>query len=343
MRSRRLTLILSCWPHVLSRFPAKPLPERLRPRSLQESLIKALIIAGLLLTWLAPAARASGIFWGASTAIASANLDGTGVNNSFIAGANSPFDVVVDGAFIYWTNLNGGTIGRANLDGTGVNQSFITGASSPVGLAVDATHIYWTNGASSGPSIGRANLDGTGVNQTFIPGVSAPGLAVDGSYLFFSTNPGPGLGPPSIGRANLDGTGVNPSFITPSTALSDLFGLAVDGTHIYWAHLGSNTIGRANLDGTGVNDSFITGANLPAGVAVDGTFIYWANSGTSSTLQSIGRANLDGTGVNQSFITPGYGPIGIAVSPVPEPATGLLVMAGVLGLAVTRCRARVSA
>jgi len=60
-------------------------------------------------------------------------------------------------------------------------------------------------------------------------------------------------------------------------------------------------------------------------------------------LPSIGRANLDGTGVNQDFITGANGPYEIAVSLVPEPATGLLVMVGVLGLAVARRRASVSA
>ncbi len=47
-------------------------------------------------------------------------------------------------------------------------------------------------------------------------------------------------------------------------------------------------------------------------------------------------------GVNQSSITGAAEPLGIAVF-VPEPATGLLVMVGVLGLAVARRRAGASA
>jgi len=81
-----------------------------------------------------------------------------------------------------------------------------------------------------------------------------------------------------------------------------------------------------------VNQSFISGLNSAGGLAVDGTYIYWTNG------NAIGRANLDGTGVNESFITGASAPGNIAVSLVPEPATGLLVMGGVLALAVARRR-----
>ena len=66
------------------------------------------------------------------TTIGRANLDGTGVDQSFITGTD-PIGVAVDGHYVYWTNATAGTIGRANLDGTGVNQSFITGANDPWG------------------------------------------------------------------------------------------------------------------------------------------------------------------------------------------------------------------
>jgi hypothetical protein len=84
-----------------------------------------------------------------------------------------------------------------------------------------------------------------------------------------------------------------------------------------------------------VNESFITGLHEPTGVAVDGTHIYWADYANNE----IGRANLDGTGVNQGFVSTGTnGPYGIAVSLVPEPATGLLVMGGMVGVAAMRRR-----
>jgi hypothetical protein len=92
------------------------------------------------------------IYWANETAntIGEANLDGTGVNQSFITGANLPFGVAVDGQHIYWANDGSNTIGEANLDGTGVSQSLITGANAPVGVAVDGQHIYWANYGASG-------------------------------------------------------------------------------------------------------------------------------------------------------------------------------------------------
>ena len=82
----------------------------------------------------------------ATDTIGRANLDGTGVNQSFIATAGAPPGAAVDRGHIYWVNyIASGTIGRANLDGTGVDQSFIIGAGGPCGVAVDSAHIYWAN------------------------------------------------------------------------------------------------------------------------------------------------------------------------------------------------------
>jgi hypothetical protein len=212
------------------------------------------------------------IYWaGAANTIARSNLDGTGVNKSFITNPSPPpsssvYGLAVDGAHVYWTSADAGTIGRANLDGTGVDQTFIAGASDPRGVAVDGAHVYWANFATG--TIGRANLDGTGIDQSFIAGASDPrGVAVDGAHLYW--------GGTGIGRANLDGTGIDPSFID-----LNVLGMAVDGAYLYWANVGNpasgsatlydhaSGIGRANLDGTGVDQCFMRSANT-YGVAVD--------------------------------------------------------------------------
>ncbi len=108
------------------------------------------------------------LYWaGPPGTIARANLDGTGVNQSFITDLNPPpgspiYGLAVDGAHVYWTSADAGTIGRANLDGTGVDQSFIAGASDPTGWRSTAptfTGAALSSGAptSTAPAATRAS------------------------------------------------------------------------------------------------------------------------------------------------------------------------------------------
>ena len=154
-------------------------------------------------------------------AIARANLDGSGVDRTFI-GAVHANGLAVDPNFLYWTDLYTefglipDTIGRANLDGTGVNTNFFTPPTQPfprvilLGLAVDSGHIYWTG---LDAAIGRANLDGTGVEQRFIS-TAGSAIAVDASHVYWTEGYShPPCPPSAIARANLDGSGVDLSFI----------------------------------------------------------------------------------------------------------------------------------
>jgi len=90
------------------------------------------------------------IYWANlfSDTIGRANLDGTGVNQSFITGASTPVGVAVDGQHVYWGNQGPRTIGRANLDGSGVNQSLIATANLPYGVAVTPLDTGITQGPS---------------------------------------------------------------------------------------------------------------------------------------------------------------------------------------------------
>jgi hypothetical protein len=166
--------------------------------------------------------------------IGRANLDGTGVESSFILGVDKSCGIAVDRAHIYWASSATGTIGRANLDGTGVNRDFISGLdrSAPgtvvpvCGIVVDGTHIYWGNRDGT---IGRANLDGTAVNKTFITEPAIFGgyplvCGHDSTYLYFASAGLPQLSRSWIGRARLDGTDVQADF---TTGVGYPFGCAV--------------------------------------------------------------------------------------------------------------------
>ncbi len=235
------------------------------------------------------------VYWTntASGNIGRANTDGTGVNQSFITGLNTPSGLATDGTSLYWSNivdLNDGTsaIGKTALDGTGTpNKVFITGASRPIGLAVDAGFIYWANYGTR--TIGRATIGGGSPNQSFISLTKRPyGLAVNATHIFwanFEDNAGTG-----VGRATIAGGGVTAAFIPTGSAPT---GLAVDATHVYWSNFTNNTIGRANLDGSSPDQSWLTGATGPVGIDLNATHLYWSNY--NPTPPKVARTAFDFT------------------------------------------------
>jgi hypothetical protein len=86
------------------------------------------------------------IYFGSNKGIGRANLDGTGVNETFIGGpgASGSQPCAEDGAYLYWSSgpssvpeglhqFDRGSIGRARLDGRGgVQDGFISGLNTGV-------------------------------------------------------------------------------------------------------------------------------------------------------------------------------------------------------------------
>jgi sugar lactone lactonase YvrE len=209
-----------------------------------------------------------------------------------------------DGSRVLWTDKSTGDL-YVRENPTQPQSAIASGHCSEPGRActVELSASEKSNG--SGP----AGTDPDGPKP-----VSYWGAGPDGSKVLFTSSEeltnSADTGPtPAIGRAGLDGTGAEQSFIPAGAD-----GVAVDGSHIYWANPVANTIGRANLDGTGVEQAFITGANKPQALAVDASHIYWSNAGAGREEEgTIARANLDGSGAEQSFITGASDPEGLAV------------------------------
>jgi hypothetical protein len=118
---------------------------------------------------------------------------------TLVSGIATPFDLAVDGQFVYWAAvgtstdddfLGNGSIGRANKgDGSGV-INLASNLSTPLFLTVDATHVYFSEvGAGRGnPSAGlrRVSLTG-GTVLKLVDGVPVGPLAVDSSAVYFSS------------------------------------------------------------------------------------------------------------------------------------------------------------
>jgi hypothetical protein len=213
--------------------------------------------------------------FGAGSSIARADVDGSGVNPTFIRQPpDSVYGVAVDSAHIYWVRFTQGdsTIARANLDGTGVRPNFITNIGGIVadGLAVDGSHIYWARHFW----IGRANLDGSGVRPEFIDEYNRffeqTGVAVQGGHVYWSHLRSSDE-QTWIGRANVNGTGIDPTFIDPHFGSGEAIPLATDSAHLYYE--GLHGITRANLDGSGADANFLPGAGRS--LAVNSSHVYW--------------------------------------------------------------------
>jgi virginiamycin B lyase len=178
-------------------------------------------------------------------------------------------------AAVYWGS--GGFLGAANLDGSNFVDGVPYGlANVPeigniCGVAVGDGNLYWAD-ASRG-TIGRTGL---GSNPTGRVDIVSETVSIDEALVSGIARP---------------------------------CGVAVDGSHVYWADTAGMAIGRANLDGSGVDRTFISGVSSPCGVAVGAGYLYWGNfvGGT------VGRANLDGGGVEESFVENATGPCGVAV------------------------------
>ena len=190
-------------------------------------------------------------------AIGRANIDGTGIDATWIEAPGAPFGVAVNVSHVYWTaqEPQGGvsTIWRARLDDPGDGEPVVVSpaADGAGSLALDAGHIYWTrilddDAQGAAGAIARASLDGGSIDKQFIPTLAGPD------------------------------------------------GIAVDAGHIYWSNVLQATIGRADLDGGDVIEDLVTRVGIPRGVAVDPPPPPSAASAAPAPAASAGRCAVAG-------------------------------------------------
>jgi hypothetical protein len=286
---------------------ARPRPQT-QSRKRTGKAVAAGLLATIALLALPPLANANFVYWASEgqTTIGRAKLNGSSVNNAFIAGLSNVGGVAVDSKYIYWTQGSTATssIGRANLDGSGVNPNFIPHASgvqdfdpqpAHAAIAVNSSSIFWNNTGSG--TMGKASIDGSSpTGNLFATGPDPScGIAADQNFVYWLDT---GLGQ-SVGRATVNGDNRQTNFISGATGAC---GLALDSNFLYW---GSSTkaVGRAPVGGGTANNNFIPSAvpaaNAVCGVAVNSQYVYWGNSGASDF---IGRANLSGGSSNPSLI-----------------------------------------
>lgn len=228
--------------------------------------------------------------------------------------------------------MQGRGIYRVNTDGTGL-EHLVTPAGDPEGIALDvgAGKMYWAETLPV-PRIMRSDLDGSDIEPVLNVGEVGPiGLALDtlNGHIYWTNVETNGLH-----RANLDGSEATQILQIGSSPI----GLALDiaGGSLYWTDNTDDVVRRSNLDGTGI-ETLVSGLYNPLGIALDQLAgkIYWADHAAFK----IQRANLNGSGVEDVLTFTDQSPHHIVLDvPIPEPATGLLLTFGSLGLMMRKRR-----
>lgn len=125
-----------------------------------------LIATLILLLLAAPVTAQPYLYWATKTdgSIARSNLDGSGVDESFVTDAPSLSAVHVAGDFLFWTRQFGTDtgVGRVGLDGSDPNPNLIHEATIGRGLASDGGTLYIARGFGNDITISTAGFDGSG-------------------------------------------------------------------------------------------------------------------------------------------------------------------------------------
>ena len=164
----------------------------------------------------------------------------------------------------------------------------------------DQGQLYWTTYDDGG--VHRAPLDG-GAIATYVANLKNPGcFALDSAKAVYVSQFKDG----GVVRAN-------GNTIVPVIAGHDgPWGVALDGTHLYWTDYGAGAVWRSDLDG-GSAMSISTNEVHAGCLALDATHLYWVTAGDSdaAVAGSVRRWPLDG-GPVETFVQLGA-ELGIAV------------------------------
>jgi hypothetical protein len=214
--------------------------------------------------------------------------DGSVATTNWATGLYGPFNLVIDGSYMYATNLGygysgssfGTTISRINLStGQVVDPSWVSGLTDPAGLVIDASNNMYVSNVGLG-SISKINVaTGSIIDANWATGLEGPfGLAIYGSDLYVATNAG------TISQIDLStGTIINLHWSTGFGSLTDI---AIYGSYMYVIDLQNSSISQVSLaDGSITNLNWITGFQSPFGIVIDNPYMYVSDLATGTIGQ----------------------------------------------------------
>jgi hypothetical protein len=264
------------------------------------------------------------------------NLDGSQVENVLATGENVAYLTASFSLEKLFYAVGSPTPQLWSADLNGQNRQLLAtfdDANYVRGMAFDPAtqRLYWTSShgyAAGNGKVHSANVDGSDVQQVLALSDNYPyGMAVDADSgrMFWANTLAA-----SLERASLDGTARE---VIDSGATSATSQLAIDSVaqRLYWNDPENNRIRWSNYDGSQAADIVALSSAFTAydsGIAVHhpSGSLFWSDTSTDR----IYRARLDGS---DPMIIIGSGlsnPGSMIVVGVPEPRSGLLMLAGLL-------------
>ena len=201
-------------------------------------------------------AAANKIYWGSSTGVRVANLDGSGFAKT-LYGDTQTCGVAADPVTgkIYWIN-EAGDIKVAKLDGNGTITTLFAGTNANA-LTIDQKRIYWTNDSGEVRWGLKSNTDSSSSgNLLYSNETGAKGIALDqASQKLYWTNSSSGI--IRVGQLIINNnlTGASQvqagQVVTLYSGENEPTGISIDSASrtIYWANRSTGDIRVGSTDG----------------------------------------------------------------------------------------------